>query len=380
MLFICFLISNKTSKQKGLDKNIRQSQNEEERTDESSNQRGLGPLSHNMQEGTNSNDPGGDANATHKSKSSVANDSADIRRIELLRDNRRALLLASARRSSVRLSTFMLEVSEMSPDERRALLRSSVRRASVRLTNLAVGTSIELTRGHKRTLLLARLASFANGASFACHISLLPIQVTSLVDLDGESFLCFIMLETSLYSITQLHLIFFLITVYEYTTIVSSLGSISTVLLLLSFRAMARKSISSSMTIAYIGHMVGTAVLCIPQLYTLQLGIAVASIVTSYGAVLLSFFVMNLSCEVSLGQLRKSVDKDAAAGLQMGIIKSALSVGKVGGAAMVVFAFRVHSQLPLWILEGLLVVGASLTIVYYFIMKKRNEESQVREG
>ena len=37
-----------------------------------------------------------------------------------------------------------------------------------------------------RTLLLARLASFGNGASFACHISLLPIQVTKLVDLDGE--------------------------------------------------------------------------------------------------------------------------------------------------------------------------------------------------
>jgi hypothetical protein len=44
----------------------------------------------------------------------------------------------------------------------------------------------KLSRDQKRTLLLARLASFANGASFACHISLLPIQVTSLVDLDGE--------------------------------------------------------------------------------------------------------------------------------------------------------------------------------------------------
>ena len=45
-----------------------------------------------------------------------------------------------------------------------------------------------LSLEHKRTLLLARLASFVNGASFACHISLLPIQVTSLVDLDGKAF------------------------------------------------------------------------------------------------------------------------------------------------------------------------------------------------
>ena len=44
----------------------------------------------------------------------------------------------------------------------------------------------ELSRDQKRTLLLARLASFINGASYACHIALLPIQVTSLVDLDGE--------------------------------------------------------------------------------------------------------------------------------------------------------------------------------------------------
>ena len=90
----------------------------------------------------------------------------------------------------------------------------------------------------------------------------------------------------------------------------------------------------------------------------------------AYGAVLLSFFVMNLSCEVSLGQLRTAVGKDAAAGLHMGIIKSMLSVGKVGGAAMVAFAFRIHPQLPLWILEGFLVVGASLTIVYNLLIKK----------
>jgi len=165
--------------------------------------------------------------------------------------------------------------------------------------------------------------------------------------------------------------------VYEYTTIVSSLGSISTVLLLLSFRSMAQRTISFSMTVAYIGHMIGTAILCIPQLYSLQLGVAVASIVTSYGAVLLSFFVMNLSCEVSLGQLRKNVGKDAAAGMQMGIIKSTLSVGKVGGAAMVAFAFRIHPQLPLWILEGLLVFGATLTVcVYNVTFKKKHTEIQ----
>jgi hypothetical protein len=134
---------------------------------------------------------------------------------------------------------------------------------------------------------------------------------------------------------------------------------------------MAQRPISFSMTAAYIGHMAGTAVLCIPQLYSLQLGVAVTSIVMAYGAVLLSFFVMNLSCEVSLGQLRTAVGKDAAAGLQMGIIKSMLSVGKVGGAAMVAFAFRIHPQLPLWILEGFLVAGASLTIVYNLRIKKK---------
>jgi len=143
---------------------------------------------------------------------------------------------------------------------------------------------------------------------------------------------------------------------------------------------MARKSISSSMTIAYIGHMVGTGVLCIPQLYSLQLGVAVASIVASYGAVLLSFFVLNLSCEVSLGQLRKSVDKDAAAGLQMGIIKSMLSVGKVSGAAMVALTFRLHPQLPLWMLEGLLVVGAILTVAYDCFIAEDGEEARNAES
>ena len=129
---------------------------------------------------------------------------------------------------------------------------------------------------------------------------------------------------------------------------------------------MARKTISFSMAIAYTDHMIGTAVLCIPQLHSLPLGAAVALIVILYGVVLLSFFVMNLSCEVSLGQLRQRLGKDAAAGLQMGIIKSTLSVGKVGGAAMVAFVFRIHPQMPLWILEGLLVVGATLTAVHNF--------------
>ena len=130
---------------------------------------------------------------------------------------------------------------------------------------------------------------------------------------------------------------------------------------------MARKTISFSMAIAYTDHMIGTAVLCIPQLHSLPLGAAVALIVILYGVVLLSFFVMNLSCEVSLSQLRQILGKDAAAGLQMGIIKSTLSVGKVGGAAMVAFAFRIHpQQMPLWILEGLLVVGATLTTVHNF--------------
>ena len=108
--------------------------------------------------------------------------------------------------------------------------------------------------------------------------------------------------------------------------------------------------------------MAGTAVLCIPQLYSLPMGAAVSAIVISYGTIFLSFFVMNLSCEVSLGQ--KSIQqkkKDAAAGLQMGLIKSFLSVGKVCGASLVVFAYRLHPQLPLWILEALLLVGALLT-------------------
>ena len=169
------------------------------------------------------------------------------------------------------------------------------------------------------------------------------------------------------------HIRYITISVYEYNTIVGSLGSISTVLLLLSFRSLARRRISFSMTVAYIGHMIGTAILCIPQLYSLQLGVAVSSIVMSYGAVLLSFFVMNLSCEVSLGQLRNTLNKDAAAGLQMGIIKSTLSVGKVGGAAMVAFAFHIHPQLPLWILEGLLVVGATLTVMYNFVTKQSSQ-------
>ncbi len=197
------------------------------------------------------------------------------------------------------------------------------------------------------TLLLARIASLANGASFACHISLLPVQVTSIANLDF----------------------------YEYSTIVASLGGISTILILLSVKSMSRKETSSTMAMAYFGHMIGTAILCIPQIYTFAIGAAVSIIVTSYGVILLSFFVMNLSCEVSLGQksLKRSVDgKDAAAGLQMGLIKSFLSIGKVGGAALVAFTFNFHPQLPLWTLEGLLVVGASLTALFR-ISKERQK-------
>lgn len=123
----------------------------------------------------------------------------------------------------------------------------------------------------QNSLRVARLSSFINGASFACHISLLPIQVTKLVDLD----------------------------LYEYTTIVSSLGSISTVLILMSFKWMAKKDSTFSMAVAYGGHIIGTAILCLPQIYTTsRQGFAVLAIVVFYGIVLLSFFIMNLSCEV----------------------------------------------------------------------------------
>mmetsp|Transcript_29455 Transcript_29455/g.58926 ORF Transcript_29455/g.58926 Transcript_29455/m.58926 type:complete len:629 (-) Transcript_29455:200-2086(-) len=197
------------------------------------------------------------------------------------------------------------------------------------------------------TLLLARFASLANGASFACHISLLPVQVTSIANLDF----------------------------YEYSTIVASLGGISTILILLSVKSMSEKDTSTTMAMAYLGHMIGTAILCIPQIYTLATGAAVSIIVTCYGVILLSFFVMNLSCEVSLGQksLKRNIDgKDAAAGLQMGLIKSFLSIGKVGGAALVAFTFSFHPQLPLWTLEGLLVVGASLTAMFHISKEREN--------
>ena len=339
------MMSNKKTKEKTIDETIRVAEEAVEgMTDADGNHNELSPL-HHMQvnfssrsDANNESDPEG----IHDTRK----DSVGVVNAELSRDHKKTLMLA-------RLSSF---------------------------SGLPPNIELSLSRDHKRTLLLARLASFVNGASFACHISLLPIQVTSLVDLDGESFhrrLSLIVYRIKMESNNFLFLLLLRVQVYEYTTIVSSLGSISTVLLLLSFRSMARRTISFSMTIAYIGHMIGTAVLCIPQLYSLQLGVAVTSIVTSYGAVLLSFFVMNLSCEVSLGQLRKRVVKDAAAGLQMGIIKSMLSVGKVGGAAMVAFAFRIHPQLPLWILEGLLVFGATLTIVYNFSFKKKHTtESQ----
>lgn len=197
----------------------------------------------------------------------------------------------------------------------------------------------QLAPKQERTLLLARFVSFANGASFACHIGLLPIQVTQLFDLD----------------------------VYEYTTIVGSLGSMSTILLLLSFQSMASRDTKISMAYAYTGHLLGTAVMCIPQLYTTTFGIAVSCIVISYGVIWLSFFVINLTCEVSLAQksLKQGNGNDAAKGLQMGIIQSCLNAGKVCGAALVVLTYSIHPQAPLWILEGLLITGASL-FLYIF--------------
>jgi len=205
----------------------------------------------------------------------------------------------------------------------------------------------------KRTLLMARVSSFSNGASFACHISLLPVQVTSLANMD----------------------------MYEYTTIVSSLGGISTVLILLSFKWIAAKDTDFSISVAYLGHLVGTAILCIPQLYSLPNGAAASIIVISYGVVLLSFFIMNLSCEVSLGQksLNQKNGKDAAAGVQMGLIKSLLSIGKVCGAALVVFTFRIHPQMPLWILEGLLVVGALLTAILRKEQQRKRMQRRVSQ-
>lgn len=202
------------------------------------------------------------------------------------------------------------------------------------------------------TLLLARIASLANGASFACHISLLPVQVTSIANLDF----------------------------YEYSTIVASLGGISTILILLSVKSMSERATSTTMAIAYLGHMIGTAILCIPQIYKMATGSAVSIIVASYGAILLSFFVMNLSCEVSLGQKslkRKTNGKDAAAGLQMGLIKSFLSIGKVGGAALVAFTFRFHPQLPLWVLEGILVTGLSVTALFHKSREHNNGEPDI---
>jgi len=58
----------------------------------------------------------------------------------------------------------------------------------------------------------------------------------------------------------------------------------------------------------------------------------------------------------SLGRKKK----DAAAGKEMGYIKSFLSIGKILGTVLVAFASRVHPQLPLWILEGLLLFSLLL--------------------
>ena len=191
-------------------------------------------------------------------------------------------------------------------------------------------------------LALAKATSFANGASFACHIALLGIQVTGLVRVDK----------------------------YEYSAIVSSLGTISTVLLLLTFGRLARSSPGANMLLGYSGHCLGTAVLGVPAVYRLPRVIAIVVIALSYSTIFLSFYTVNLACEVSLKQasLRRKAaasggggKKDAAAGKQMGLIKASLSFSKACGVSAVIFAHHVHPCLPLWILEG----GLLLALVVF---------------
>ena len=71
--------------------------------------------------------------------------------------------------------------------------------------------------------------------------------------------------------------------------------------------------------------------------------------------------------KVSLAQksLKQGNGNDAAKGLQMGIIQSCLNAGKVCGAALVVLTYSIHPQAPLWILEGLLITGASLFLCIF---------------
>jgi len=181
----------------------------------------------------------------------------------------------------------------------------------------------------KVTLSREKLASFTNGVSFATHVSLLGIQITKLVDID----------------------------LFEYTTIVGSLGSMSTILILLSFGFMSRQKGNVGLITATIGHIIGTAVLSIPKIYSIKSkSTAVCIIAVSYALVLISFFITNLSCEVNLGKKSRE-NANLAGGKEMGNIKSALSVGKVLGSALVVVSFRVHPQLPLWTLEGVLILS-----------------------
>lgn len=180
----------------------------------------------------------------------------------------------------------------------------------------------------KISLIREKFASFINGASFAVHVSLLGIQITKLVDLDF----------------------------HEYATIVGSLGTVSTILILISFGFMSRQQGNTSLMTGNIGHIAGTGILSIPHIYGIdKKSLAVFVIAISYAIVLISFFVMNLACEVSLGQKSLRQNK-LAGGKEMGNIKSALSVGKVLGSALVVCTFQVHPQLPLWIMEGLLIL------------------------
>jgi len=194
-------------------------------------------------------------------------------------------------------------------------------------------------------------ASFSNGASFACHIALLGISLTNLLhDLDK----------------------------YKYACIISSLGTISTVLILLSFRRLTRLSTRQNVLLAFCGHMLGTAALGVPQVYQLPEGLALLAIISAYCVILLSFFVTNLACEVSIkqhgaGERRLNAAADAAdadpfaepfhdgrgsTAKRMGAIKASLSLGKVCGSIVVIFGTRVHLCLPLWVLEAWL--GAAL--------------------
>lgn len=182
---------------------------------------------------------------------------------------------------------------------------------------------------NKVNLRREKWASFVNGISFSTHVSLLGIQITRLVDID----------------------------LYEYTTIVGSLGSMSTILILITFGFMTRQRSVASLLFANVGHIIGTGILSIPSIYALKSqNLAVAIIAMSYAIISISFFIMNLSCEVSLGQ-KSLKNAELSGGKEMGKIKSWLSAGKVVGSINVVTFFRVDPQLPLWIVECFMIIS-----------------------